>query len=118
MKDLKLINGDIQLNRDLTVVSDDNELNQSIELLLSTYLGEFKYEPDYGVDYLTNGFKMYTNDNVQGLKLAIQRAFEQEPRIQQVLDVQTEFVERKLIIRLTLQKNNGDLLEREVGIDV
>lgn len=119
MKDMQFKDGDLNITNDINLVSGNDELIQSITLVLSIFKGEFAPEPTIGTDYNSHFFKKYSEENVQGMRMDIQAALEQEPRIQTInnIDLNLDETTRHLIVNLSL-KIIGDENNTEMEVDL
>lgn len=119
MKDMQFKNGDLNITNDINLVSGNDELIQSITLILSVFKGEFEPEPTIGTDYNSHFFKKYSEENIQGMRMDIQAALEQEPRIQTInnIDLNLDEKKRHLIVNLSL-KIIGDENNTEMEVDL
>ena len=80
MKALKVLNDDIQLE----LIEGDGELVQSIERTLSTRLGEWFLNTDFGLNYEVIIQKQF---DIEEIKLAVTEAILQESRVIEVLSI-------------------------------
>lgn len=83
MKSFKVSNnGDLIIkNGDLVIVDKHEEIRQSIERILTTNVGEWFLDMEFGLDYQAIQGKGKTKESI---KLAITEAIYQEPRIKTV----------------------------------
>lgn len=117
MKDLKVTDsGDIDfLVDDLSVVSDETDLRQSILMILSTRLGEFFLDDQLGLNWDNLFGKNY---NPEYLETDISDALvEQESRIRQVVSIEFETNERLLNIRIKMIGENAEEMVEEVSLN-
>lgn len=120
MKDLKLDDtGDISLtNNDLDEVSDDEELEQSIKIILQTRLSEFEPADELGLD---PGNMYGKGINKEYLSTDISDAItEQEPRVASITSIQIgePDEDRNLDIKIEYVKQDGTKNEMETGVSV
>lgn len=111
---------DIRLDsqQQVTTVSDADEKAQTIRLLLSTFRGEWAANPAHGVDHWTYLGQPYHPQRTPALAQAVIRdALLQEPRISEVVSVDTSFdrADRNLVITLRAIMD-GEEIETEVEI--
>ena len=75
-------NGDLIIeNGDLVMIDGKEEIRQSIERILTTNVGEWFLDMEFGLDYQAIQGKGKTKESI---KLAITEAIYQEPRIKTV----------------------------------
>ncbi len=75
-------NGDLIIeNGDLVIVDKHEEIRQSIERILTTNVGEWFLDMEFGLDYQAIQGKGKTKESI---KLAITEAIYQEPRVKTV----------------------------------
>lgn len=113
MKSPKLQNGDLVLeDNDLILISDDEELIQSVRNTLLTRKGEFFLDPEEGVSH-DNLLGKGTSD--EEARDDIIEALSRDERIQAVIDIMfTDNLEtRRRQVSLTIQKPD----ETELTID-
>lgn len=115
----KIANGDLVIeNNDFVMAEDDEELIQSVQMVVQTSKGEFFLEPDHGL----------TRDNVLGKEANqddahddIVEVISQEERIASVDEIvfNDDRKSRVRSISLTLQKETGEAISiEEVELDV
>lgn len=117
MKDLQLTeDGDLAMTpADVLLVYDLDDLKQSIELILSTRLGEFTLDEDLGVLWDNLLGKEYNADYLeQDITDAI---LEQENRIAQVTEVVQAVENRHLLVTVKMITKTEEELETEVVLD-
>ncbi len=84
MKTFDLIDGDLRFeNGDFVIIDEAEELKQCLEIMMSTYLGEWFLNRDFGFNYHLALGK--TNEDV--IQSEIVRVLGQEPRIINVVEV-------------------------------
>lgn len=84
MKTFDLIDGDLLFeNGDFVIVDKEKELVQCLEIMMSTYLGEWFLNRDFGFNYHL-ALEKASSDNIQA---EIIRVLGQEPRIVNIVDV-------------------------------
>lgn len=113
MKSPKLQNGDLVIeNNDLILISDDEELIQSVRNTLLTRKGEFFLDPEEGVSH-DNLLGKGTSD--EEARDDIIEALSRDERIQAVTDIMfTDNLEtRRRQVSLTIQKQD----DTELTID-
>lgn len=114
----KIENGDLVIdNNDFVMLDGDEELSQSVRLLLQTQKEEFFLDEDHGL----------SRDNIQGKEADqdaaaddIIEAVSQEYRIESVEDIvfEDDRKNRSRTVTLTLQKEDGETLTvEEVELD-
>lgn len=108
--------GDLLLDvTDLDMVSDSYDLAQSVRVILSTRLGEFKFDEELGLNQSNLFGKEYDADY---LRMDISNALtEQEPRIQEVENIDFLIEGRELLIQIALIDLEGRLIKEEVSLD-
>lgn len=110
----KIVDGDLVIdeNGDIVMVEDDEELAQSIRMVLQTRKGEFFLDPDHGLVF----------DNLLGKEASQDEAHEdiveavsQEERIASVEEVifNEDRKNRKRSVSLVLRKETGEILTIE-----
>jgi len=114
----KIVDGDLVVdeNGDIVMVEDDEELAQSVRMVLQTRKGEFFLEPDHGLVF----------DNLLGKEADLAKAHEdiveavlQEERIASVEDVifTDNPQDRTRSVSLEMRKTDGGTLSLE-GVNV
>lgn len=84
MKTLKVLNGDIVFkNKELEMISEKEEIKQNIERIISTRLGEWFLNQDFGLNYENITQKNYDEDLV---RLDFIEALSLEPRFEELLE--------------------------------
>lgn len=63
---IKMINGDAVVNEDMEMVDGDEMLRQTVELVLSTFKGEWAFDPGEGIDREAVLTKNYDEDEIRG----------------------------------------------------
>jgi len=114
----KIVDGDIVIeNGNVVMVEDDEDLAQSVEMVLGTRKGEFFLDPDHGLSF----------DNLLGKQADefearddIIEAISQEDRVSAVTDI--SFIDdrsaRKRSVKVTVQKQDGTEIDiGEVDVD-
>lgn len=114
MKDFLLSSdGDIVLQEDIELASEDIELVQSVYVILSIKLGEFSLEQEIG---LNTENMLGKNYNEEYLKQDITWAIlEQEKRIANITDIEVTQYNRELSITVRMVATTNE--EIEVMID-
>ncbi|EOV2989959.1 DUF2634 domain-containing protein [Enterococcus faecalis] len=115
MRDLKLVNGDLSIrDYDILLVEDNLELTQSVFMILSIRLKEFKLDPSVGLESENMLGKNYNEDY---LKQDITEAIlDQEPRINSIENIEIVRNNRKLDIKISMLSILNE--EMEVRINV
>lgn len=110
MKTLKVLDDDIQLK----IIEGDEELLQSIERTLTTRLGEWFLNTEYGLDYEPIIQKQFDIDRIE---LAVREAILQESRVLEVISVTVEVNRetRKADIKFIARTENAQV-ESEVVV--
>lgn len=108
MKTLKLVNGDLVFNEsgELEMVSDDDEIAQNLEMILSTQLGEFQLDETIGLDRSNILTKQFDEKQAH---YDIVEALMQEDRVQEVRDVTfiPDKENRIMTVNVTVVKTDG-----------
>ena len=111
---------DLQLDgqNNLKMVNGADEKLQSVRLLLSTNTGEWFLNTEHGLDYFVFLGQKWP-DSEEETRAAFMEAFEQEPRIEEVLSLSFEFLreERKLKVKFRLRME-GEEVEGETEVVV
>ena len=111
MRAPKIVDGDLVIeNGDIVMVDGDEELAQSLEMVFRTRKGEWFLNEQFGLDFgpfLTKRFDEALATD------AVAEAAAQEERIQQVESVEFERSGRKLTVRATFVKSDGQPLRLE-----
>jgi uncharacterized protein YabN with tetrapyrrole methylase and pyrophosphatase domain len=114
MKNLKLVDGDLSFDSDgsLEMVSDDDELKQSLELILQIQLGEFDLDETVGLDW-TNIFTKVFDESLA--RTDIIEALMQDDRVEEVSDVSfsRDNVTRLLSVDVTVLNTDGSTVNLE-----
>lgn len=107
--DLVILDGELQL------VTGPEEIAQCCKLALGTAKGEWFLDPEIGIDFTRITGKGVTADEVRS---EITDGILQEPRVQEVEDVQVSFdpVNRTVTANITAVAVNGDVITIE-GVD-
>lgn len=94
----------------LVMVDGNEELRQSVRLLISTNLNEWFLDPTLGFDFSTVLVKRPNDELIAG---ALFQALEQEPRIVRVENIQTDFdgVSRTLRVSFVAVSEQGEEIE-------
>ncbi|KHD86379.1 hypothetical protein NG54_03445 [Heyndrickxia ginsengihumi] len=113
----KILDGDIVIeNGDVVMVEDDEELAQSLRIVLGTRKGEFALEPDHGLTF----------DNILGKQANefearddIIEALSQDDRVSAVTGITfaDDRTKRRRSISISVQKEDGTEIDVE-GVDV
>lgn len=112
--------GDLEFDgsRNIKMVTEDDEKVQSVRLLLTTAMGEWFLNIRHGLDYWA-----FLGERWPGVeeetRAVFMEAFEQEPRIEEVLSIGFEFLleERKLKVRFRIRMDDTEITD-EVGVNV
>ncbi|MED4977229.1 DUF2634 domain-containing protein [Heyndrickxia faecalis] len=113
----KIVQGDIVIeNGEVVMVDGDEELVQSIRMLLQTRKGEFFLEPEHGLSFDNIIGKEANQDETHD---DIVEAISQEDRIESVekIDFNDDNKARIRSISVELQKADGNALNIE-GVDI
>jgi len=112
--------GDLELDgsRNIKMVEGAQEKVQSVRLLISTAMGEWFLNTRHGLDYWAFLGRKWP-DGEEETRAALMEAFEQEPRIEEVLSLNLEFLreERKLKVRFRLRMD-GEEVDDEAGVGI
>ena len=110
---------DLQLDgqNNLKMVNGADEKLQSVRLLLSTNTGEWFLNADHGLDYFAFLGQKWP-DSEEETRAVFMEAFEQEPRIEEVLSLDFEHMreERKLKVKFRLRME-GEEVEGETEVE-
>ncbi len=108
---------DIELDgsNEIKMVEGDEELIQSVRLIITTNLGEWFLNPEHGFDRFAVLGKQIERDVVID---SLYQAILQEERVSRVENVTMEIDKenRKLNISFAFFKQNGDLAEGSVNV--
>jgi len=93
----------------LRMVEGADEMRQSVRLLLQTNTGEWFLNTGHGLEYMSI---LGQKPNEEELRVAFMEAFEQEPRIEEVLSLNFEFdrLDRHLTVNFRLRMD-GEVIE-------
>ena len=112
--------GDLQLDgqNNLKMVNGADEKLQSVRLLLSTNTGEWFLNTEHGLDYFAILGQKWPASKEE-IRAAFMEAFEQEERIEEVLALNFEYIEkeRKLKVKFRLRMD-GEEVEGETEVVV
>lgn len=112
MKTFKIVNGDLVIDgqNNIAMVSDVDEVAQSIERVLTTNVNEWFLNTFHGLDYDSIQGK---NKDIDGIKLAITEAIHQEDRVDEVefIDVNIDNSTRNLRVNFKVKLINGEVIE-------
>ncbi|WP_051291496.1 DUF2634 domain-containing protein [Fictibacillus gelatini] len=113
----KIVDGDIVIeNGDIAMIEGDEELAQSVRMLLQTRKGEFFLEEDHGLvfDHILG-----KDFNLDEARDDIIEAISQEDRIASVEEIafNDDLQSRTRTISLTLKKDDGETLSVE-GVEI
>lgn len=116
MQDILLKDGDIVFDSsDLRVISEEDELAQSVQNLLGIQIGEFVIEKDVGLDRSNMTGKDYHDDYLkQDIAYAIK---EQESRITFIENINTFVENRKLFIELRMIGRKKERVEVNMNVE-
>jgi len=115
MKTLGLKNGDLVFeNGDFTIIEGVEEVQQCLEIMLSTNLGEWFLNEDFGFNYHL-ALEKPSDEEVQA---EIARVLAQEERVVTIGEITTnqDKKQRKLDARYTVGLASGETLSSEVNI--
>ena len=112
--------GDLEFDgqNSLKMVDGGDEKVQSVRLLISTAMGEWFLNTEHGLDYWAFLGEKWPGAEEE-TRAAFMEAFEQEPRIEEVLSLGFEFLreERKLKVKFRLRMDGEEIAdEAEVGV--
>lgn len=120
MKDTQLDStGDISFeNGDIAIVTDDEELEQSVSIIVQTRLGEFEPGPDLGLDP-ENMFGKSINEEYLATDIA-DAITEQEPRVASVTSVKISKPDsdRNAELNISYTKVDGTQNTMETGVSL
>jgi len=112
--------GDLEFDgqNNLKLAEGPDEKIQSVRLLLSTNQGEWFLNTEHGLDYFVFLGQKWPGSEEE-TRAAFMEAFEQEPRITEVLSLGFEFLreERKLKVKFRLRMD-GEEVEGETEVVV
>jgi phage baseplate assembly protein W len=111
----KLLNGDLVIeNGELVMISDDEELVQSVQAILGTRKGEFFLDSEHGLSHENVLGKPANQDLARD---DIIEALMQEERVASILAVNfdDDKAKRKRNVSLTIEKSNGSQLPIDGG---
>ena len=112
--------GDLHLDgqNNIKMVDGVEEKAQSVRLLIATNMGEWFLNTEHGLDYWAFLGEKWP-DSEEETRAAFMEAFEQEPRIEEVLSLGFEFLreERKLKVKFRLRME-GEEVEGETEVVV
>ncbi|MED4933986.1 DUF2634 domain-containing protein [Heyndrickxia coagulans] len=118
MKGLKLVNGDLVFdeNGELEMVSDDDEIVQNLEMILSTQLGEFHLDETIGLDRSNILTKQFDEEQAH---YDIVEALMQEDRVAEVREIifTPNKKNRRMSVDVTVVKTDGSAVSLE-GVTV
>lgn len=118
MKTLKLVDGDLVFNsnKELEMVSDEEEFMQNIQIILQTSLGEFELDDTIGLDRVNFLTKQFEEELAH---YDIVEALMQEDRTEEVSEI--TFIQdkknRALSVDLEIKKIDGSSISLE-GVEV
>ena len=118
MKTFKIVDGDLVFDGqgNLVMVEGEDEIAQSIEMVLTTNKGEWFINLEHGLDYKAITGK---GRDIEGIKLAITEAILQEERVSEVEKIDLFLdKDRHLKINVTARLQEGDTLEISEVIDI
>lgn len=107
---IKVVNGDAVItNNDLELVKDNEMLRQTVELVLSTFKGEWSFNPDEGIDREAILTKNYDEDEIRG---TIEDAIWSIDDTLAVVDFEmTVDAKRQATIKFNIRKPSGETVE-------
>ncbi|MGG3677481.1 DUF2634 domain-containing protein [Heyndrickxia faecalis] len=118
MKGLKLVNGDLVFdeNGELEMVSDDDEIVQNLEMILSTQLGEFQLDETIGLDRSNILTKQFDEEQAH---YDIVETLMQEDRVAEVREIifTPNKKNRRMSVDVTVVKTDGSAVSLE-GVTV
>lgn len=114
MRDLRVVNGDLQLNEDLTMVSGREEVTQSCNILIGTNQGEWWLNPLHGLDFAAVQGKASDEE----IRDAVIEALLQEPRIETVgaVEIKRNSLARTAAVSFEASGSEGSVIS-EVMVD-
>jgi len=92
----------------LTLVSNTDNLIQSIKILLKTGIGEIRTFPNFGIDMPLLLDRTLSNDNI---KNAVYNAIIKDPRVASIDKIKISKVDRVLNISVQLTSTDGAVLD-------
>jgi hypothetical protein len=117
MKTFKIEDGDILFDgqNNIAMTYGKNEEVQSIERVLTTNLNEWFLNAEHGFDYSVVQTKQVDEE---GIRLEIIRAISQDPRVQEVEEINLQFERqnRKLNINFKVKMQDGTINEGQVVV--
>ena len=108
--------GDLQLDgqHSLRMVGGVDEKAQSVRILLGTNLDEWFLNKAHGLDYSIIQVK---NPNMEDIRAALQEALQQEPRLEEIENIELDFDERERKLKVNLRlRMDGEILEEEAEV--
>lgn len=116
MKTFKIVDGDLVLDKKMNVVMLEgiDELAQCIERTLTTNIGEWFLNIEFGLDY--NAIQGKGKDK-EGIQFAIREAILQDDRVDDVefISIDVDRVNRYLTVKLNITTKDGQSIE---GLEV
>lgn len=104
-------NGNLEFDgqNSLRMVEGADEMRQSVRLLLQTNTGEWFLNTGHGLEYMSI---LGQKPNEELIRAAFMEAFQQEPRIEEVLSLDFEFdrLDRHLTVNFRLRME-GEVIE-------
>jgi len=96
------------MHNTLTLVSNTDNLIQSIKILLKTGIGEIRTFPNFGIDMPLLLDRTLSNDNI---KNAVYNAIIKDPRVASIDKIKISKVDRVLNIAVQLTSTDGTVLD-------
>ncbi len=121
MKTFKLNeSGDLEFDgqNSIRMVEGPDEKIQSVRLLISTNQGEWFLNTGHGLDYFVMlGQKWPANE--EEIRAAFIEAFQQEPRVEEVLSLEFQYKRKERRLKVAFQlRMNGEEVEGEEEVSV
>lgn len=117
MKTFKIKNGDLSIDQsgNLEMVDKEDEIAQSVEMILSANKGEWFLNEDFGLDYDEITSK---GQSKRDIEFALREAIFQEERIQGIEfpKIEIDSVNRRLSVDLELTTEDDETMRIEVSV--
>lgn len=116
-RDLLIHQGDLAWkDGDFVIAEDKQEIAQCIETALGTNLGEFKLEPEIGIEYFNMLGKGVTDEDIQA---EIYNGLSQEERVDTVSEIviTRDSLTRKANVFFSVTTDENEVIESEVTVD-
>lgn len=105
-KGFKVVGGDVVVNQTIEIVQDDEHLRQTIELVIGTNQGEWRYDLQEGIERALLLCKGYDKDEIRNtIEKAVQRVDDTLALTNFTLEVDKK---RHATVTFTLVKPDGD----------